>query len=103
MNAGQICLSANHVFCDPAIFDEFVDRLTYWSKAAIAGGQEKMTSIINERNFDRVAGLLEKTEGKVVYGGETDRSKKFIHPTVVIDLNEDGMHLSLRLFSERDD
>ena len=29
LNAGQICLSANHVFVDPAIHDQFVERLGF--------------------------------------------------------------------------
>ncbi|KAI4128756.1 MAG: hypothetical protein LQ347_004050 [Umbilicaria vellea] len=32
LNAGQICLSVNHVFADAAIYDVFVERLKYWNE-----------------------------------------------------------------------
>ena len=47
--------------------------------------------MINERNFDRVRGMLEKTKGRIVFGGENlDRYIFLIDP----DEGEDGRVLS---------
>jgi aldehyde dehydrogenase (NAD+) len=88
MNGGQICLSVNHVFVDPKIYDEFVSRAIYWADTFARTGQ--MVTIINERNFDRLAGLLQKTQGKIVAGGTMDRAKLVISPTVVTGVTLDG-------------
>lgn len=90
-NAGQICISTNHVFAEPEVVDEFVERLAYWNeqllktRGAEESGKDQMAHMVNERQFDRLAGLLEKTEGKVVYGGleKSDRATRFFHPTIV--------------------
>lgn len=42
----------------------------------------------------RVAGLLEKSKGKIVFGGEVDKSTKFIAPTVVKDVGPDDSLMS---------
>ena len=40
-----------------------------------------LARIINERNFDRVRGMLEKTKGRIVFGGENlDRHIFLIDP-----------------------
>jgi aldehyde dehydrogenase (NAD+) len=93
LNAGQICLSVNHVFCAPEIHDEFVGRLGYWFDEFLGedkANPEHMVRIVNERNFDRLEGMLSKTEGKIVYGGITNREDKYIHPTVVTGITTSG-------------
>lgn len=90
-NGGQVCVTANHLFAEPEIVDELLDKIAYWyaqlmrKNVAGEGGADHFSRIINERNYDRVAGLLEKTQGKVVYGGleQCDRADLFVHPTVV--------------------
>jgi aldehyde dehydrogenase (NAD+) len=54
---------------------------------------EQMVRIINERNFDRLDGLLRKTEGRIVYGGNKNREDKYIQPTVVTDVSMSGIPL----------
>lgn len=90
-NSGQVCVSANHVFAEPEIVDELLEKIAYWyaqlmkKTAAGEGGADHLSRIINERNYDRVIGLLEKTQGQVIYGGlaQCDRVDLLVHPTVV--------------------
>lgn len=93
-NAGQICMSVNHIFAEPEVAERLVERLAYWNgqllktpkaEAGKVTGEDQLTQIINERHFDRIAGLLDKTSGEVVYGGleESNRASCVIHPTVV--------------------
>src|SRR5437879_6509971 len=42
--------------------------------------------IVTPQATTRVAGLLERTKGTVVFGGEVDKDKKYIAPTVVKDV-----------------
>jgi len=89
LNAGQICLSVNHVFTDPQIHDEFVERLGYWFDKYMVEPSD-FTRIINSRNFDRLENILKNTEGEIAYGGKTDRDDRFIHPTVVTGVTLKG-------------
>jgi aldehyde dehydrogenase (NAD+) len=90
VNAGQICLSPNHTFVHPDIHDKFVERLGYWSEQFLDGSTDSITHIVNERNFDRLSGLLDKTNGKVIYGGKKDRENKFFSPTIVTGVKTSG-------------
>ncbi len=58
-NSGQICLAANHVFVDPSVHDQFVERAKYWLDQFLKGdGKDQETRIVNERNYDRLVRLL---------------------------------------------
>lgn len=90
LNAGQICLTVNHVFVDPQVHDLFVSRLKFWSDQFLNGDPTITTSIINKSNWDRLSGLLDQTEGSVVYGGEGNSQSIQMKPAVVIDIDTKG-------------
>lgn len=98
LNAGQICLSVNHVFCDPAIYEAFIERLTYWNGVFRNGNDEGMVKIVNERNYKRLEGLLGKTEGKVIAAAESKKDERYFAPTIVRDVKMDDALLSEELF-----
>ena len=52
--------------------------------------------IINERNFDRVAGLIDTD--KVYYGGETDRQRRIIYPTIMHNVSIDDPIMQDEIF-----
>ena len=91
LNNGQVCLSANHVYVDPSIHDKFVERVGFYLNEFLKGdAKDGLTRMISDRNYERVAGLLKGTQGKVAYGGEQDRATKYIQPTVVTDVTMQG-------------
>ncbi|KAL6406774.1 putative aldehyde dehydrogenase [Ilyonectria robusta] len=86
MNAGQVCLSVNHVFVDPSIKEEFVKALLKYFNLFLSSTSEQPTyysSIINERNFDRLERLLQQSSGKIIYGGNLDKKTRYFSPTIV--------------------
>ncbi|KAI1502907.1 aldehyde dehydrogenase [Biscogniauxia marginata] len=95
LNAGQVCLSHNYVLVHKDVVDEFIKCLnatlkTFYPEGAKASGD--YSRIINERQFDRMKKMLDTTNGKIVMGGETDRSELFIEPTaVLVDSTDDPM------------
>lgn len=93
-NGGQICLSINHTFVDPEIHHEFVTRLAFWNDKFLDGSRDGMAQIVNERNFDRLAGLLDSSKGEIIYGGQKDRKNLFINPTIVDKVDFSGMSFS---------
>lgn len=90
LNAGQICLSVNHIFADPFIYDEFVERLKHWTAKFRGGNDEAMVTIVNKRNYQRLSGLLERTSGQVSTAGAPDSKRNFFPPTVVSGVKLDG-------------
>lgn len=91
VNAGQICLSGNHIFIDPSVYNESVEKVGYWIGQFVEDeGKNHAVRIVNERAYDRLVGLLKQTEGKIAYRGMNDRENKYIPPTVITDVTMQG-------------
>ncbi|MFD8911420.1 aldehyde dehydrogenase family protein [Streptomyces sp. NPDC059575] len=87
LNAGQTCVAPDYVLTAP----ETAPALEAALVRAVEGiyGTDPAASpeygrIINERHFDRLSGLLDS--GRVAVGGESDRTDKYIAPTVLADV-----------------
>jgi aldehyde dehydrogenase (NAD+) len=90
LNSGQICLSVNHVFAHPSIERKLIERMTYWFNEYNKGAADTMTHIVNDKNYLRLTGLAEKTEGKVEYDGVRDAKTRKLPPTIVSDVKLTG-------------
>ena len=91
LNAGQICLSGNHVFIDPGVHDEFLEKASYWlGQFTRNEDKDQAADIVNELNYDRLICLLNQTEGKIALGAAKDRESKYIQPTVITDVTMEG-------------
>jgi len=94
-NAGQVCISHNYVCVERELVDDFIKYLNasyneFFPKGPKAS--EDYARIVNERQFDRIKNMLDTTNGRIVMGGETDRSELFIAPTaVLVDSIDDPM------------
>lgn len=97
LNAGQICLSVNHVFADPSVHDSFVQSLAFWNDHFLSKGIDRMARV-NERNFHRLDKILSSTNGTVSYGGDRDLATRTFTPTVVTDVEISDSLLSEELF-----
>ncbi|KAF5026814.1 hypothetical protein F66182_1098 [Fusarium sp. NRRL 66182] len=97
LNAGQICLTVNHVFADPEVHDTFVQRLHYWTRHFSGGKSSQMCKIVNKRNWDRLSGLLEESSGKV-FQAKVQEVDNMLHPTVVTGVTMEDSLLSEELF-----
>ena len=89
-NAGQICLSANHVFVDPAVYDTLIEKLVYWTDQMYKGLEDQMPHLISQKHAKRLQDMLDKTKGKVVYRSKVDVEMKAFGPTIVTNLDMDG-------------
>lgn len=100
-NAGQICIAPNYVLIHPSQEQEFVQSFIQSVKAYLpngAIGSPDMASIIDMRSYHRIKGLLEKTTGMILYGGNTDEATKFIEPTLVKVTDPNDALLSEEIF-----
>ncbi|KAI9150872.1 Aldehyde dehydrogenase, dimeric NADP-preferring [Paramyrothecium foliicola] len=99
LNAGQICLSVNHVFVDPSIHDLFVERLIHWTREFAGQGKTQMCKIVNERNHGRLQELVERSKGTIHHiqcAGKTDAT--FMSPVVATEVQLTDSLLSEELF-----
>jgi aldehyde dehydrogenase (NAD+) len=48
-----------------------------------AESSDSFSRIISTSHFKRVKGLLDRSEGQIVYGGSTNEETKFIEPTLL--------------------
>lgn len=102
VNAGQTCVAPDYILVDAAIKPKFIAELKKAYKEYFPDDDKETWSsyshIINERHFDRVSGILNKTEGTVIVGGITDANSKLIAPTFVDDIKPSDALMEDELF-----
>ena len=96
MNSGQTCVAPDYVLADAKIRDELVTKIG----DAITGFEPEPAGkrIVNQRQFDRLAGYLSATKGTVALGGGTDASALRIQPTVVVDPDPEELLMTNEIF-----
>lgn len=88
VNAGQTCVAPDYLLVEKSVKKEFLTHL----KTAINqlyGDDPKESPdyprIINDAHFDRLASLL--SDGETVIGGESDKEKRYIAPTILNNIS----------------
>ncbi|KAH8082835.1 aldehyde dehydrogenase [Cristinia sonorae] len=88
VNAGQICVAPDYVLVPREIRDQFIKEVHRVHAEFFPNGAETSNSysrIVTKGHADRLAQLIQKTEGVVVIGGEVDVEQKYIAPTIILD------------------
>ncbi len=122
-NSGQTCIGYNRIYVHESRYQEFCDKaIALLKKVKLGAGRDAgeviMGPLINERERDRVLGLIEdaKANGaKVLYGGGIPAGFErgaYLSPTLVADVTEDmrisreeifGPVLSVRPYTDFED
>jgi len=94
-NCGQSCIAADYVLVEQSVFQPLVAALKQYVMQFL--GTDPKTSpdlgrIVNDRHFKRVARMLNGE--KVLFGGETDESQRYIAPTA-LEVTMNGKHACL--------
>ena len=84
LNCGQTCVAPDYIYCDRSIKERLLKEIKKQIQKQY--GREPLTrenygKIINEKHFDRILGLIDTD--KVVCGGNADRGRLQIEPTVM--------------------
>jgi aldehyde dehydrogenase (NAD+) len=86
-NAGQMCVAPDYVLVHEAVKEKLIAAMKDAVKKFFSDTPEQSYNygkIINEKQFDRIAGYL--TNGKIIFGGRTNRQQLFIEPTLLDDV-----------------
>lgn len=98
-NAGQMCVSPDYLLVHATVKDRLLQLIKeqilafYGENPAEAYGYNK---IINEKNFDRLISYL--SQGKIVYGGQHDRSQLYIAPSILEEADPDSALMREEIF-----
>ena len=97
LNAGQTCIAPDYLLIDHTIREPFLQAL----KARILASnysfeQGNYVQIINDKNFDRLTGMISRE--KIYHGGKSDRSQRYIEPTVLSDISFDDRVMETEIF-----
>jgi aldehyde dehydrogenase (NAD+) len=83
MNAGQTCVAPDYALVPRNELGRFVDACGRALEQFFPHGAEHAdyAGIIHDRAFDRLKGLIDP--GKLAWGGGSDRSRRYLEPTVL--------------------
>ena len=99
INAGQTCVAPDYLLVEEKIKSEFLDLLKstisdfYGSNPQESSDYPRM---IHERRFDAISEYLR--EGKIEYGGKTDRKDLYIEPTLLTEVDLDTKVMREEIF-----
>ncbi|KAI5885611.1 aldehyde dehydrogenase [Schizophyllum commune H4-8] len=108
VNAGQTCVSPDYVLVVKGIKDRFLQevRKSYAAFTAASGDPSSKSGLapttfshlIHSRAYARISGMLEKTRGKVIAGGERDEKENFVGLTVVEGVEKEDALMGEEIF-----
>ncbi|MDH3455187.1 MAG: aldehyde dehydrogenase family protein, partial [Desulfuromonadales bacterium] len=87
-NAGQTCVAPDYLLVHAEVKQALLDKMV--AQIEVFYGPDPKRSpdygrIINAANFDRLAAYLD--DGRIVAGGENDRSERYLAPTILDDVS----------------
>lgn len=101
INAGQTCVAPDFVFIEKGQKETFVNGI----KKAVNEffGDDIKSSphygrIINDHAHERLTSLLSESEGKIIFGGDSDRSQRYISPTLIENPSEESRLMQEEIF-----
>jgi aldehyde dehydrogenase (NAD+) len=97
LNAGQTCVEPDYLLIHKDVREAFLDQFREALKMFFPDGNMKsMPVIVNEKHYQRVKGLM--ADEKIVIGGGSDDARRFIEPTVLVDVQPDSPVMSEEIF-----
>ena len=86
MNAGQTCIAPDYVLAHEEIREPLVDKMKI-VLSDFFGADARLSPdygrIVNERQFDRLAGILQADQDKALVGGRAIKEELYIEPTLL--------------------
>jgi aldehyde dehydrogenase (NAD+) len=99
LNAGQTCIAPDYLLVHSAVKERLIAALREEFKHLLGQNPQSakhFVRIVNERSFDRLVGYFK--DGDIVVGGETDRSERFIAPTILDNVSPDSAVMQEEIF-----
>lgn len=99
LNSGQTCVAPDYILVQRSVKDKLIKQIgkcirKMYGKDALAN--EEYPKMINEKHFDRVLGLMEGAH--IVSGGESDRARLKIAPTILDQVDWESAVMQEEIF-----
>jgi aldehyde dehydrogenase (NAD+) len=102
LNAGQTCIAPDHVFVHEAVHDRFVDGVRSAVRSfygADPHASKDYGRIVNDRHFERLAGLIDGGGyDEVAFGGQRTAADRYIAPTVLVGVKDQAPVMGEEIF-----
>ena len=98
-NCGQTCIAPDYILVNYKIKDRLIDALKKAIKDAFGENpleSESYGRLVNKNHFERINKML--NGATIVCGGESDVSKKFFAPTIILDQNLESGAMQEEIF-----
>lgn len=99
LNAGQTCIAPDYLFVHEKVKDQLLEAIA--RRVKVYEQSEIYTGIISQKHFDRLNTLLEDGKekgGKLIFGGESDRTDCKIAPALLDFANPDMILMQEEIF-----
>ncbi|MGI5936061.1 MAG: aldehyde dehydrogenase [Oscillospiraceae bacterium] len=97
LNAGQTCVAPDYLLIQEGLRDAFISEYQNTLKDFFPDGDMgDMPVIVNEKHFRRLLGLMEGERAAI--GGAYDESRRFIEPTVLVDITPESPIMQEEIF-----
>ncbi|MGH1523292.1 aldehyde dehydrogenase family protein [Leifsonia sp. L25] len=99
MNAGQTCVAPDYILATKGVSERLAVELAGAVRALYGDDPAQSPDygrIVNERQFDRLAGLL--GSGTTAVGGQSEASSRYLAPTVLVDVPRDSAVMGEEVF-----
>ncbi|KAF5285794.1 hypothetical protein FQA39_LY04255 [Lamprigera yunnana] len=101
INAGQTCIAPDYILCSKEVEEKFLKAATRilheWYKGDSKESRD-FCRIINDKNYQRLLGMLKNMNGKIALGGKTEPKERFMELTVVVDIKHNDPVMSEEIF-----
>jgi aldehyde dehydrogenase (NAD+) len=99
LNSGQTCIGPDYILIDKKVKEKFLDLITKEISKFYGNDPEKSNDfarVISAENVRRLSKFIQ--DGKVVTGGYTDASTRYVSPTILRDVKPDDPIMQEEVF-----
>lgn len=97
LNAGQTCVGPDYLLIHESVQERFIEEYhNALNEFFPNGDMNSMATLVNDRHFKRIAALMDS--GRAVLGGNIDPARRFIAPTVLVDVTPDSPIMNTEIF-----
>lgn len=99
INAGQTCIAPDYLFTHYSIKEKLLQEISIQIQKMYGENSKEnrfYPRIVNDHAFDRLTELLKDV--KIYFGGEIDKSERYISPTILDEINPDDSIMKEEIF-----
>ncbi|MCE3203857.1 aldehyde dehydrogenase [Paenibacillus sonchi] len=86
INAGQTCIAPDYLLVHSSVAAELIRRIKHYVTVFYGSDSQRSPDygrIVNERQLQRIRGMLEKDQAKIILGGSVLAEDLYIEPTLI--------------------